>query len=85
MPGIGISGNLLTMSMAVRRFTKLTNAFSKKLDNHAHMVALGTNSSAFIRRYGRHRRCPRGSKPRLWSMEDVGWLNGARIFGRAQC
>jgi hypothetical protein len=30
----------LTMRMAMRRFTRLTSAFSKKLENHAHMVAL---------------------------------------------
>ena len=30
----------LTMRMHNRRFTRLTNAFSKKFDNHAHMVAL---------------------------------------------
>jgi hypothetical protein len=32
----------LTMRMHMRRFTRLTNAFSKKLENHAHMVALYT-------------------------------------------
>ena len=26
--------------MGVRRFTRLTNAFSKKLDNHVHAIAL---------------------------------------------
>lgn len=30
----------LTMRMHNRRFTRLTNAFSKKLENHAHMVAI---------------------------------------------
>ena len=32
----------LTMRMHMRRFTRLTNGFSKKLENHIHMVALYT-------------------------------------------
>ena len=32
----------LTMRMQMRRFTRLTNAFSKKFENHMHMVALYT-------------------------------------------
>lgn len=32
----------LTMRMHMRRFTGLTNAFSKKFEHHVHMVALCT-------------------------------------------
>ena len=41
----------LTMRMSMRRFTRLTNAFSKKAENHAHMVALYTTWYNFARQY----------------------------------
>jgi hypothetical protein len=35
--------------MHMRRFTRLTNAFSKKIDNHIHMVAIYTFWYIYIR------------------------------------
>ncbi len=60
--------------MAMRRFTRLTNAFSKKLDNHAHMVALYALWYNFVRIHKTLRMTPAmaaGIEARLWSMEDV--------------
>ena len=39
----------LTMRMGIRRFTRLTNAFSKKLDNHGNAVALHFMCFNFVR------------------------------------
>lgn len=64
----------LTMRMAMRRFTRLTNAFSKKLENHAHMVALYALWYNFVRIHKTLRVTPAmaaGISDRLWSMEDV--------------
>jgi hypothetical protein len=61
----------LTMRMAMRRFTRLTNAFSKKLENHAHIYALWYN---FVRVHKTLRMSPAmaaGIETRLWSMEAV--------------
>ena len=62
------------MRMAMRRFTRLTNAFSKKLENHAHMVALYALWYNFVRIHKTLRTTPAmaaGIESRLWSMEDV--------------
>ncbi len=64
----------LTMRMSMRRFTRLTNAFSKKLENHAHMVALYVLWYNFVRIHKTLRTSPAmaaGIETRLWSMEDV--------------
>jgi hypothetical protein len=64
----------LTMRMAMRRFTRLTNAFSKKLENHAHMVALYALWYNFVRIHKTLRISPAmaaGIETQLWSMDDV--------------
>lgn len=64
----------LTMRMHMRRFTRLTNGFSKKVANHAHMVAIYTVWYNFVRIHKTLRVTPAmaaGLTDRLWSMDDV--------------
>ena len=71
----------LTMRMSMRRFTRLTNAFSKKAENHAHMVALYTTWYNFVRQHKTLWVAPAMAarlSDRLWSMEDVVALIDAR-------
>jgi hypothetical protein len=69
------------MRMQMRRFTRLTNAFSKKAESHYHMVALYTVWYNFVRIQKTLRVTPAmaaGVSERLWSMEDVVALVDAR-------
>jgi IS1 family transposase len=64
----------LTMRMSMRRFTRLTNAFSKKIDNHIHALALYFVFYNFTRIHKTLRMSPAmaaGVTDRLWSLEDV--------------
>jgi len=64
----------LTMRMHMRRFTRLTNAFSKKFENHMHMVALYTMFYNFCRIHRTLRVTPAmetGLTDRVWDMEDI--------------
>jgi len=64
----------LTMRMSMRRFTRLTNAFSKKLDNHAHAIALHFMHYNFVRIHKSLKVTPAMAAnvtPNLWSLEDV--------------
>jgi hypothetical protein len=65
---------ILTMRMSMRRFTRLTNAFSKKLDNHIYALALYFTFYNFIRIHKSLKVTPAmaaGITNRLWSFEDV--------------
>lgn len=64
----------LTMRMSIRRFTRLTNAFSKKLENHAHSVALHYMHYNFARIHKTLRMTPAmaaGVADRLWDVKDI--------------
>ena len=62
------------MRMSMRRFTRLTNGFSKKLQNHEYMVALYALWYNFVRVHKTLRTSPAmaaGIESKLWSFEDV--------------
>jgi len=64
----------LSIRMQNRRFTRLTNAFSKKLDNHIHALALYFAFYNFCRIHKSLRVTPAmaaGITDRLWSMDDI--------------
>lgn len=67
----------LTMRMGMRRMTRLTNAFSKKLENLAHAVALHTMFYNFARIHQTLRVTPAmqaGVTDHLWSLEEIAAL-----------
>ena len=75
--------NNLTIRMGVRRYTRLTNAFSKKIENHAAATALHFAHYNFVRRHQTLRTSPAmaaGITKTLWSTEDLvaAALDGAR-------
>jgi hypothetical protein len=64
----------LTMRMSMRRFTRLTNAFSKKLENHMAAIALHFMYYNFARIHQSLRVTPAmaaGVTDRLWDVEDI--------------
>ena len=64
----------LNIRMHTRRFTRLTNAFSKKVENHAHSVALFAMYYNFVRIHKTLRTTPAMAAKvteRLWEMTDI--------------
>lgn len=67
----------LTMRMSMRRFTRLTNGFSKKLENHAYAVALHFLYYNFGRIHKTLRVTPAmeaGLSDHIWSFEEIAGL-----------
>jgi IS1 family transposase len=64
----------LTMRMSMRRFTRLTNGFSKKVDNHIHALALYFAFYNFCRIHKTLKVSPAmaaGITDKPWSLEDI--------------
>jgi hypothetical protein len=71
----------LTMRMSMRRFTRPTNAFSKKLENHEHMLAIYFLYYNFCRVHQTLRVTPAmeaGLSNHVWSIEEMVKLLDAR-------
>jgi hypothetical protein len=65
------------MRMGMRRFTRLTNAFSKKVENLAHAVSLHFMYYNFARIHKTLRVAPAmeaGVSDHLWSLEEIAGL-----------
>jgi hypothetical protein len=64
----------LTMRMSMRRFTRLTNAFSKKVENHAYAVAIHYMHYNFCRVHQTLRCTPAmeaGIADHAWTIEEM--------------
>ena len=64
----------LNIRMGNRRMTRLTNAFSKKAENHAHMMAIYFMHYNFVRIHQTLKVTPAmaaGVSPKLWEMSDM--------------
>jgi len=64
----------LNLRMGVRRFTRLTNAFSKKFENHCHMVAIYHAYYNFCRVHQSLRVTPAmeaGLADHVWSIQEL--------------
>lgn len=66
----------LTMRMGMRRFTRLTNAFSKKLENHLHMLSIYFVHYNFCRMHGSLRMSPAMAAGVSDTLKDMEWIVG---------
>ncbi len=64
----------LTMRMSMRRFTRLTNAFSKKVENHVHHLALYFVWFNWCRRHKTTRLTPAMAAGLTDTWHDYDWL-----------
>jgi IS1 family transposase len=73
-----VERNNLTMPMSTRRLTRLTNAFSKKVDNHRAAIALHVMHYNFARLHKTLRVTPAmeaGLADRVWGLDEIARLS----------
>src|SRR5260370_915751 len=76
----------LTMRISMRRFTRLTNAFSKKIENHMHSVALYYMYYNFVRVHQTLRVTPAmeaGISSHVWSIQEIVALGALPVMKAA--
>lgn len=64
----------LTMRMQMRRFTRLTNGFSKKIENHKHAIAIYAMHYNYCRKHLTLKTTPAyeaGLADHIWSIEEL--------------
>jgi len=64
----------LTIRMGNRRFTRLTNAFSKKIENHCHSLAIQSMHYNFCRKHSTIKTTPAvaaGMTDHQWTLAEV--------------
>lgn len=66
----------LNMRKGMRRFTRLTNAFSKKLENHLHMLALYFVHYNFVQVHKTVRMTPAMAAGVTDTLRDMAWIVG---------
>ena len=66
----------LSMRMGMRRFTRLTNGFSKKLENHLHMLSLYFVHYNFVRMHKTQKCTPAMAAGVTDTLRDMTWLAG---------
>lgn len=77
----------LTIRMGNRRFTRLTNAFSKKLENHVHMLAIQTMHYNFCRKHITIKGTPAvaaGVTDHQWTLEEVIEMIDAHFIAKVE-
>lgn len=75
----------LSMRMGMRRFTRLTNAFSKKIENHMHAISFYFMVYNFVKKHGTVKTTPAiaaGVATFQWTIEDIVMMTDTVTFDR---